>query len=389
MIPFSRPYFGREELDAIGKVLDTRWVGLGAVTQEFEEQLRSVLGVKHVIAVNTGTSALHVALEALDLHSGDEVIVPSLTFVSPVQAILSAGGTPVFCDVTLDTLNIDPVDVAARITPRTRAIMPAHYAGVPCDMDAILSLASHHHLNVVEDAAHAFGSRYKGRNVGALGDLTCFSFDPIKNITCGEGGAVATEDDELARRIIPRRNVGIESDRWSRRDALRPWDYQVVSHGFRYHMPNLNAAIGLEQLKRLEAFRARKNQIVRRYDEEFGELNGLALLRHDLVDTFPFMYVVRVLGGRRDALMLHLKGLGIGTGVHYIPNHLQPLFQTPRVCLPVTESAFEEILTLPLFFEMTDDQADSVIAGVRAFLRTAPGSRQGESGHIDTAKGTE
>jgi len=386
MIPFSRPYFGHEELDAIAKVLDSRWVGLGAVTQEFEDQLRSVLGVKHVIAVNTGTSALHVALEALDLHDGDEVIVPSLTFVSPVQAILSAGGTPVFCDVILDTLNADPADVAARITPRTRAIMPIHYAGVPCDMDAILSLGSHHHLRIVEDAAHAFGSRYKGRNVGVLGDLTCFSFDPIKNITCGEGGAVATEDDELAERIIPRRNVGIESDRWSRRDALRPWDYKVVARGFRYHMPNLNAAIGLEQLKRLEDFRARKNQIVRRYDQALGESSDLALLRHDLGETFPFMYVVRVLAGRRDALMLHLKERGIATGVHYIPNHLQPLFEKQRVRLPVTEGVFEEILTLPLFFEMTDDQVESVIAGVRAFFH--PSSRPRKTGHIDTSKDT-
>jgi perosamine synthetase len=368
MIPFSRPYFGREELDAIGAVLDSRWVGLGAVTQQFEDRVRGLLGVRHVIAVNTGTSALHVALEALDLDDGDEVIVPSLTFVSPVQAIVAAGATPVFCDVSLDTLNADPVDIAARITPRTRAIMPVHYAGVPCDMDAILSLASLHRLRVVEDAAHAFGSRYKGRNVGALGDLTCFSFDPIKNITCGEGGAVATEDDDLARRIMPRRNVGIESDRWSRRDAQRPWDYQVVAPGYRYHMPNLNAAIGLEQLKRLEAFRARKVQIVRRYDQEFAGLTGLALLRHDLADAFPFMYVVRVLDGRRDALMLHLRERGIGTGVHYIPNHLQPAFEASRVSLPVTEGVFEEILTLPLFFEMTDEQVDAVIAGVRAFF---------------------
>ena len=386
MIPFSRPYFGHEELGAISRVLDSRWVGLGAVTQEFEDQLRGVLGVKHVIAVNTGTSALHVALDALDLQEGDEVIVPSMTFVSPVQAILSAGATPVFCDVTLDTLNVDPVDVAARITPRTRAIMPVHYAGVPCDMDAILSLGSHHHLRIVEDAAHAFGSRYKGRNIGVLGDLTCFSFDPIKNITCGEGGAVATEDDELARRIIPRRNVGIESDRWSRRDALRPWDYQVVTHGFRYHMPNLNAAIGLEQLKRLEEFRARKNEIVRRYDQALGESTGLALLRHDLVDAFPFMYVVRVLAGRRDALMLHLKEHGIATGVHYIPNHLQPLFENQRVSLPVTEGVFEEILTLPLFFEMTDDQVESVIAGVGAFFHASSPRRK--AAHIDPSTGT-
>jgi perosamine synthetase len=368
MIPFSRPFFGREELEAVGNVLESRWVGLGAVTEEFERRLRDALGVRHVLAVNSGTSALHVALEALDLRSGDEVIVPSLTFVSPVQAILAAGATAVFCDVTLDTLNADPADIAGRITARTRAILPVHYAGVPCDMESILALASRHGLRIVEDAAHAFGSRYKGRNVGALSDLTCFSFDPIKNITCGEGGAVTTDDDELARRIVPRRNVGIDSDRWSRRDSLRPWEYKIVARGFRYHMPNLNAAIGLQQLDRMGEFRRRKCTIVRRYDEAFSEVEDLALLRHDLDDTFPFIYVVRVLNGHRDALMLHLKELGIGSGVHYIPNHLQPLFQGSGVRLPVTERAFEEILTLPLFFEMTDDQIELVISGVRDFF---------------------
>jgi perosamine synthetase len=369
MMPFSRPFLGQAELDAVGKIFDSRWLGLGAVTKQFEDQLRALLAARHVIAVNTGTSALHVALAAIDLKEGDEVIVPSMTFIASIQSILAAGATPVFCDILDETLNLDPADVARRVTSRTKAIMPVHYAGVACDMDALGTIAHDHHLRIVEDAAHAFGSSYRGRKIGTIGDLTCFSFDPIKNITCGEGGAVATDDDELARRIIPRRNVGIDSDVWSRRDANRPWHYEVHTTGFRYHMPNLNAAIGIEQLKRMEDFRAQKIAIVRRYDAAFANLPGVTLLKHDLAETFPFMYVIRVKGRRRDAMMAFLKERGIASGVNYIPCHLQPLLARQRVSLPVTERTFDELLTLPLYVEMTDDDVARVIDAVCTFAQ--------------------
>lgn len=367
MIPVQRPYLGENELNAVKRVFDSRWLGMGSATKEFEEQLQKYIGAKHVIAVNTGTSALHLALEALGLNIDDEIIVPSLTFVASVQAILSARAKPVFCDVHIETLNINVGDVARRITKRTKAIMPVHYGGLPCDMDALLSLARSHGLPVIEDAAHAFGSSYGGRKIGSISDITCFSFDPIKNITCGEGGAIATDNDEIADRIIPKRILGIVNDTWSRYRNQRNWLYEVVTPGFRYHLSNINAVIGLEQLKRMEAFRRRKCDIVQRYDKAFTDLKRFALLRHDLEETFPFFYVVRVLNGHRDQFVMYMKECGIGTGVHWVPNHLQPLFTASRVSLPVTERAFEEIVTLPLFFEMTDPEVDQVISAVQSF----------------------
>jgi perosamine synthetase len=366
MIPVQRPFLGEEELAAVREVFDSRWLGMGAVTASFEAKLKEFLGVEHVLAVNTGTSALHVALNALGVGPGDEVILPSLTFVATPQAVLANGATPVFCEVEPETLNMDVRDAARRTTPRTKVLMPVHFAGLACRMDEVLALARERNLLVVEDAAHAFGSFYKGRKVGTLGHATCFSFDPIKNITCGEGGAVATQDGTLAREIAARRTLGMTSSSWNRQ-GQRNWNYEVVSPGFRYHMSNINAAIGLRQLPRLESFKARKQEIVRRYDAAFSDLRGLGLIKHT-EEAFPFLYVVRALDGRRDALMSFLRERQIGTGIHYIPNHLQPLLADRREPLPVTEQLFGEILSLPLFWEMTDNDVESVITAVRSFF---------------------
>ena len=371
MIPVQRPCLGQEELEAVQQVFNSRWLGMGSVTKEFEDRLSEFLGVKHVIAVNTGTSALHIALDALGIGAGDEVIVPSMTFAASIQPITACGARPVFCDVLPQTVNMDPADVASRLTDRTRVIMPVHYGGEPCVMDDLLAVAQEHGLWIVEDAAHAFGSSYKGRMVGTLGHVTCFSFDPIKNITCGEGGAVVTDDDELANRIILKRILGIDTDTWSRYRNERSWTYEVVTQGYRYHLSNINAAIGLEQLKRIENFHAKKQAVVARYDQAFSNLGGLALLRRNLDESFPFFYVVRVLDGRRDALMAFLKDAGVGSGVHYVPNHLQPFFSEFRVSLPVTERVCEEILTLPLYYEMTDADVETVIFAVNSFFEIA------------------
>jgi dTDP-4-amino-4,6-dideoxygalactose transaminase len=369
VIPVQRPTLGPEELAAVAQVFDSRWLGMGVVTQEFEQRLQEFLGARYVIAVNTGTAALHLALAALELHPGDEVIVPSLTFVSSVQAILAVGARPVFCEVKEDTLTVDVDDVVRRVTAKTKAIMPVHYGGLVCEMDELLPFARERKIWLVEDAAHAFGSTYQGRKVGTLGPVTCFSFDPIKNITCGEGGAIATDEEDLARRLLPMRNVGIQKDAWRRQGGAQNWAYEVATPGYRYHLSNLNAAIGLAQLKRFAVFKARKQSIVRRYDEALRDAGGLRLLSRTLDEVFPFFYVVRVLERRRDALIEFLKEKGIGTGVHYIPNHLQPLFADLRVSLPTTERLFDEIVTLPLYYEMTDTDVETVIAAVRAFCR--------------------
>lgn len=364
---------GPEELEAVRQVLDSRWLGRGRLTKEFEDRLAEYLNVKYVIAVNSGTAALHMALDALDLKPGDEVIVPSLTFVSSVQAILAAGGRPVFCEVRPESLNIDVEHVAELITERTRAILPVHYGGRVCDMEGLRRLVHGRNIRLVEDAAHAFGSGPAGARAGTLGDLGCFSFDPIKNITCGGGGAVATNDDHLGTVIRARHNVGLETDSWSRLTGERPWFYRVVEPGYRYYMSNLNAAIGLVQLRRMNAFRERKRAIVRRYDEAFFSLDGVVVIPHDADTVFPFNYVIRVLDGRRDALMVHLKERGIGTTIQFIPNHLQPVFAEFAAPLPVTEQLYQEIVTLPLYYEMTDADVETVIAEVTAFLRSTVG----------------
>lgn len=367
-IPVHRPYLGDEELEAVRKVFESRWLGLGALTKAFEEQLRDFLGVRHVIAVNTGTAALHLALNALGLEHGDEVIVPSLSFPSSPQAVLAVGARPVFCEVRMDTLNMDIDDALSRVTRRTRAIMPVHYGGRVCEMDDLTGRARERGIRIVEDAAHAFGSTYHGRAAGTLGEAGCFSFDPIKNITCGGGGAIVTNCDDIAGHVRTSHNIGVDTDSWSRIGSERHWLYRIVAPGFRYYMGNLNAAIGLEQLKRFAAFKARKQAVIERYDEAFRGLPGLALLSRNGDEVFPFNYVIRVLNGQRDRLMSHLKKRAIGSTVQFIPLHTQPLFATNRVSLPVTERLYDELLTLPLYFEMTDGDVETVIASVGAFF---------------------
>lgn len=293
--------------------------------------------------------------------------MPSFTFVASIQAILMARLTPVFCDIELDTLNMDVSDALDQVTPRTAIILPVHYGGVPCDLGRLVPAARSRGLWVVEDAAHAFGSTYQGRPIGTHSDATCFSFDAIKNITCGEGGVVATPHAEVAARLRVGRLLGMDLDSWSRRQDFLGGALNVRAPGWRYHLPNLNAAIGLAQLDRLEEFRLRKRAIVRRYREAFQGLPGLALLRHP-EGVFPFNFVIRVLDDRREALARFLKDRGIATGIHYVPNHLQPAFKRYYVPLPNTERAYREVLTLPLSTNLTDQEVDRVIGAVTDFF---------------------
>ena len=355
-IQLQRPYLGEQELTAVGEVFASGYLGMGPVAARFERRVAGLLGASHVVAVNTGTSALHLALEALELPEGFEVIVPSLTYVATIQAILAARLEPVFCEAREQDLNLDVDDAAARITPRTGAILPVHYAGVPCAMDQLMALAAERGLRVVEDASHAFGSSSKGQPVGRLGDVTCFSFDPIKNVTCGEGGAVVTEDQAVAERVRRLRALGIDPD-----------TRQVGGPGWRCHLPDVNAAIGLAQLDRMGEYAARKREIAARYDAALAGLPGIALLEHDLSEVFPFFYVVRVTGGRRQELIDHLSERGIGSGVHYPANHLQPVFERPGLRLPRTERLCEEILTIPFHVGLSDADVARVIEALRNF----------------------
>jgi len=368
MIPTYRPYLGQKEIVAVHKVFESRWLGMGPLTEKLEKNLAEFLQAKNVVMVNTGTAALHLALSALDLAPGDEVIVPSLTFAASIQAIILSGANPVFSEVCADTLTIDLNDVKKRITNRTRVIMPVHYGGAVCEMDRIIDLAARKNLKVVEDAAHAFGSTYKGRMVGTLGDITCFSFDPIKNITCCDGGAIVTNNDEIAEKVRLKRYLGITRSSWQRASSSNSWEYEVVTKGYRYHMNDLHAAIGLAQLEQFHMFKARKQAIARQYDDAFESVHRIRLIKRNLNEIFPFGYFIRVLDNRRNDLIVHLKQNGIETRVQFIPNHLQPAFSQEAVQLPVTEQIFKEIVTLPLYFEMKDADIDRVISSVYSFF---------------------
>lgn len=369
MIPISRPVTGKEEIAAMEKVFESAWLGLGSTTFDFENRVAEFLEAKNVIAVNTGTSALHLALSAIGVGPEDEVIVPSLTFVASIQPILALGARPVFVESCDEDLLLDLDDVEKRITAKTKAIMPIHYCGNPCDMERLSALAKKHNIRIVEDAAHAFGSEFpNGKKVGSFGDLTCFSFDPIKNITTGEGGAVVTADGELAEELRRRRILGIEKDTWNRYKNTRAYLYEVISPGFRYHMPNFCAAVGLAQMEKFPQFAARRREVAKRYDAAFHGIPEIKTLSIDYDRVVPHIYILRLPVDRRDGFMALLKERGVGTGVHYVANHIQPIFKEfLREPLPRTDRLWREIVTIPLHCALSDDDIRTVIDAVLEF----------------------
>lgn len=375
MMPTARPFVGDEEAVAVSAVLASGWLGTGPKTSEFESALQAAIGCTHAVAVSSGTAALQLALQAFDLGVDAEVLVPSLTFCSSVQAILAAGATPVFTEVDPATLCLDVADARRRVSPRTRAIMPVHYGGQPCAMDEVLLLAHDHELVVVEDAAHAFGSQYHGQAIGTIGHATCFSFDPIKTITCGEGGAITTNDESIATRLRSMRLLGMSSDgysRYKRSSAV----YQVEGPGYRYHMSDICASIGLAQLDKYPNIASRRRYIAHQYREQLAGLSSIACLQHDLEEAVPFNFVIRILNGRRDDLLAYLQERGIGAGVHYPPNHLQPYFAPYHSPLPCTEAAFTEILTIPLFPSLDDADVCAVTAHIRNWCNSSASRSQ-------------
>lgn len=370
-IRLSKSVLGPAEAAAVSRVLlEDGYLGMGREVQAFEEDLAAFLGVprERVICVNSGTAALHLAVEAIT-QPGDEVLVQSLTYVASFQAISGARATPVPCEVLPKTLTLDVADARRRLTPRTRAVMPVHYASNPGNLTAIYDLARSHGLRVIEDAAHAFGCRYQGRLIGSEGDIVCFSFDGIKNITSGEGGVVVTADPAVARRVRDARLLGVERDTDQRFSGQRSWDFEVHHQGYRYHLSNVLAAIGRVQLQRFPAeFAPRRVALARVYRQHLAELPGIRLLETDLEEVVPHIQPVRVLDGGRDALRKFLGDLGIETGIHYQPNHLLNFYGGGQVSLPVTEQISAELLSLPLHPELSEAQVDWICDQVTAFL---------------------
>ena len=343
----SRSIVGEAEAEAVRRVIcEDGYLGIGKEVQQFEADVAAYLGVpaSWVISVNTGTAALHLAVEAVLGHgSGAEVLVPSLTFVASFQAISGAGAVPVACDARLDTATIDLADAEKRLTPRTKAIMPVHYASNPVNLDGVYAFAEKHGLRVIEDAAHAFGCLYKGRKIGSFGDVVCFSFDGIKNITSGEGGCAVFFNATEAGYAADARLLSVEGDTRSRFAGTRTWDPDVKRIGWRFHMSNIMAAIGRVQLSRLDGeFIPARRALGDIYRQRLAGLDGLRLLQTDPQDfVVPHIVCVRVLNGRKDELKAALTAAGIPVGVHYKPNHLLSLFRPApgSLPLPVTDGA--------------------------------------------------
>ena len=368
MIPIFRPWFDEAEVEAVREVLLSGWVGPGQKVEELEARFAHYVGASHAVSLNSCSAALLLALKTLDV-AGGEVITTPMTFVSTNHAILQNQATPVFCDIDPQTLNIDPKAIAARITPRTRAIMVVHFAGHPCDMDAILALANSHGIPVVEDAAHACGARYKDRMIGGMGTLTCFSFDARKNLSTGDGGILTTNDPALADRARKLRWMGISRgtyDRFRKNGTARRWEYEVGELGYKCYMNDLNAAIGLVQLGKLESANAQRREIFLQYERAFDALDWLQTpTERAEVRSAMHAYVART--PQRDGLIDHLEQRGIDSGVHYKPCHLFDVYRPYRAALPVTDALWPQLITLPMFPSMTQSEVERVIAAVRDF----------------------
>lgn len=377
-LPFSRPTIGAEEIAEVVDTLQSGWLTTGPKVARFEQALAERLGVKYVVATNSGTAALHIALLAAEVGPGDEIITTDFTFAATVNMIIAVGARPVLVDVDRDTLNLLPEGVAAAVTNRTKAIIPVHFAGLPCNMAALQEIAARHGLLIVEDAAHALGASYNGCPIGSLSWATIFSFHPIKNITTGEGGALCTNDEALAKRAMRLRFHGLSREAWARYTARGAPQYDVWELGYKYNMLDLQAAIGLPQLARLDALNARRRQLAALYQEALSDIPELQLppeARPE--DTHAWhLFVVKVLPEKgapsRDEFMAALKERNIGTGLHFRAIHQHPYYaQTlgySDADLPNAAWASERVCSLPLFPQMKEEDVHDVAAAIRDVL---------------------
>ena len=372
-VPFHRACIGEEEVQAVSEVIRSGWLTMGPKTLEFELAFARYIGVEHAIAVSSCTAALHLALEAAGVQAGDEVLVPTTTFTATAEVVTYLGAKPVFVEVEQKTLNLDIEDAARRVTPRTRAIIPVHFAGQPCDLAKIQEIADVHGLHVIEDAAHSLPARYRGANIGTLSELTAFSFYATKTLTTGEGGMITTNDAHHAERIRIMRLHGIGRDAWKRYTAAGSWYYEVLAAGFKYNLTDIQSALGLVQLMKCDAMREQRTLIAAQYTAAFRQIAALEppTVLNDRESSWH-LYVLRMnteyLRIDRDGLIEELKKRGIGTSVHFIPLHLHPYYASTfgysRGGFPVAEREYERCLSLPIYPGMSQDDVNRVIEAV-------------------------
>ena len=375
MLPYGHQDIDASDIRAVVDVLQGDWLTTGPLVNKFEKAVADFTGAADAVVVNSGTAALHAAAFATGIGPGDEVIVSPMTFAASANCIIYMGGIPVFADVLDGTLNLDPVDLEKKITPRTKAIVAVDYAGQPCDYDSIRSIAEQHNLPVIEDAAHSIGATYQSRKIGTLNELTTFSFHPVKHITTGEGGMVVTDRSDLSAQMRAFRSHGIVGD-FHQREELGSWFYEMIGLGYNYRLPDLNCALGLSQLTKLDGWLARRRAIADRYKQTFANLPSVELL-----DTLPgnepawHLFVIklnldRLRVGRKEVFTA-LRAENIGVNVHYIPVHWHPYYQQlgyRRGLCPVAEAAYERLITLPMFSTMTDQDVEDVVNAVKKVI---------------------
>jgi perosamine synthetase len=375
-LPYGRQSIEEGDIEAVVEVLRSDWLTTGPKVAEFEEAFAARVGAAHAVSFSSGTAALHAAAFASGLRSGDEAITTPMTFAATANCVLYQGATPVFADVSSDTLNLDPEQVAARISSNTKAVLPVDYAGHPADLTAIAEIARDRGLTVIEDACHALGAAHDGKSIGSIADMTVFSFHPVKHITTGEGGMVTTNNHNFAERLRRFRNHGISSDARQRQKAGQ-WHYEMVALGYNYRLPDFACALGIEQLKRLDQNLARRRAIAAKYTSAFREIPGVITpaVRRE-VNPAWHLYPIRLdlarLTADRAEIFRALRAENIGVNVHYIPVHYHPYYRErfgSRVGeFPIAEDAYARLISLPMFQGMTDQDVEDVIAAVRKIL---------------------
>lgn len=373
LLPYGHQSIDESDIQAVVDVLRSDWLTTGPKVAEFEEAFASYVSAKHAVSFSSGTAALHGAAFAAGLQSGDEAITTPMTFAATANCVLYQGAAPVFADVTPDTLNLDPKQVASRVTSKTRAILPVDYAGHPADLDPILWLADKHGVTVIEDASHALGAEYRGRRVGSISHMTVFSFHPVKHLTTGEGGMVTADRADFAEKLRRFRNHGISSEARERQSAGQ-WFYEMVLLGYNYRLTDIGCALGMSQLKRMPLNVARRHEIAVRYVSGFHCFRGVTypIVRHEVRSAhhlFPIRLDLAELTVGRTEIFRALRAENIGVHVHYIPVHLHPYYRERFGYkggeFPVAENAYEQLISLPMFHAMTDQDADDVIQAVK------------------------
>jgi dTDP-4-amino-4,6-dideoxygalactose transaminase len=364
LIRLSKSCIKDAEKQAVMRVLDKEFLGMGEQVRIFEEKL-SEFFQRPVACVVNGTAALHLALQACGISDGDEVLVPSITYIASFQAISATGASPVACDVELESLCLDWKDAETRITSKTKAIMPVHYSGGVGNLDKIYELAKSHNLRVIEDAAHAFGTFYKERRVGGFGDIACFSFDGIKNITSGEGGCIVTNDKEVLNLVKDARLLGVEKDSEKRYEGKRSWNFNVSKQGWRYHMSDIMASIGIEQLKRFKTIACKRRKIATDYARELRGRKQVRYIDHDYSKVVPHIFPI-ILSPEysRETIMKHLEKNNIQTGVHYMPNNFLKFYKTSvknNHDLVISNNICNSLLTLPLHEEVSGNNVEYIL----------------------------